>query len=221
MRGLAKSTSIFQLFKQAIRGDEQNFTEGSINKAIFMLSIPMILEMAMESLFAVVDIFYVSRLNDSNAVAVVGLTESVLTIVYSIAIGLSMGATAMVARRIGEKNTKGAAEAALQSIYIGFAIAFVIGIVGFFFYKDILILMGASEEIIATGSGYTRWMFAGNFSVMLLFLINAVFRGAGNAAVAMRSLWFANIINIIIDPMFIFGFAFIPEMGVEGAAIAT
>lgn len=221
MRGLAKSTSIFQLFKQAIRGDEQNFTEGSLNKAIFMLSIPMILEMAMESLFAVVDIFYVSRLNDSNAVAVVGLTESVLTIVYSIAIGLSMGATAMVARRIGEKNTKGAAEAALQSIYIGFAIAFVIGIVGFFFYKDILILMGASEEIIATGSGYTRWMFAGNFSVMLLFLINAVFRGAGNAAVAMRSLWFANIINIIIDPMFIFGFAFIPEMGVEGAAIAT
>lgn len=221
MRGLAKSTSIFQLFKQAIRGDEQNFTEGSINKAIFMLSIPMILEMAMESLFAVVDIFYVSRLNDSNAVAVVGLTESVLTIVYSIAIGLSMGATAMVARRIGEKNTKGAAEAALQSIYVGFAIALVIGLIGFFYYKDILVLMGASTEIITTGSGYTRWMFAGNFSVMLLFLINAVFRGAGNAAVAMRSLWFANVINIIIDPMFIFGFGFIPEFGVEGAAIAT
>lgn len=221
MRDLAKPVSLFQLFKQAIRGDEQNFIDGSLNRAIFMLSIPMILEMAMESLFAVVDIFYVSRLNDSNAVAVVGLTESVLTIVYSIAIGLSMGATAMVARRIGEKNTKGAAEAALQSIYVGFAIAFVIGILGFFYYKDILILMGASEEIIATGSGYTRWMFAGNFSVMLLFLINAVFRGAGNAAVAMRSLWFANILNIIIDPMFIFGFAFIPEMGVEGAAIAT
>lgn len=221
MRSLAKSTSIFQLFKQAIRGDEQNFTEGSINKAIFMLSIPMILEMAMESLFAVVDIFYVSRLNNSNAVAVVGLTESVLTIVYSIAIGLSMGATAMVARRIGEKNSKGAAEAALQSIYVGFAIALVIGLVGFYYYKDILVLMGASTEIISTGSGYTRWMFAGNFSVMLLFLINAVFRGAGNAAVAMRSLWFANIINIIIDPMFIFGFSFIPEFGVEGAAIAT
>ncbi|MEQ8425818.1 MAG: MATE family efflux transporter, partial [Cyclobacteriaceae bacterium] len=221
MRVLAKTASIFQLFKQAIRGDEQNFTEGSINKAIFMLSIPMILEMAMESLFAVVDIFYVSRLNDSNAVAVVGLTESILTIVYSIAIGLSMGATAMVARRIGEKNTKGAAVAALQSIYVGFAIAFTIGIVGFFYYKDILILMGASAEIIEVGSGYTRWMFVGNFSVMLLFLINAVFRGAGNAAVAMRSLWFANILNIIIDPMFIFGFGFIPEFGVEGAAIAT
>jgi putative MATE family efflux protein len=221
MRVLAKTASLFQLFKQAIRGDEQNFTEGSINKAIFMLSVPMILEMAMESLFAVVDIFYVSRLNDSDAVAVVGLTESVLTIVYSIAIGLSMGATAMVARRIGEKNTKGAAVAALQSIYVGFAIAFTIGAIGFFYYKDILIVMGASESIIATGSGYTRWMFVGNFSVMLLFLINAVFRGAGNAAVAMRSLWFANILNIIIDPMFIFGFGFIPEFGVEGAAIAT
>lgn len=221
MRVLAKTASLFQLFKQAIRGDEQNFTEGSINKAIFMLSIPMILEMAMESLFAVVDIFYVSRLNNSDAVAVVGLTESVLTIVYSIAIGLSMGATAMVARRIGEKNTKGAAVAALQSIYVGFAVAFTIGAIGFFYYKDILIAMGASESIIDTGSGYTRWMFVGNFSVMLLFLINAVFRGAGNAAVAMRSLWFANILNILIDPMFIFGFGFIPEFGVEGAAIAT
>ncbi len=221
MRALAKKASIFNLFKQAIRGDEQSFTEGSINKAIFMLSIPMILEMAMESLFAVVDIFYVSRLNSSDAVAVVGLTESILTIVYSIAIGLSMGATAMVARRIGEMNTKGAAEAALQSIYVGFAIALVIGLIGFFFYKDILVVMGASDGIIATGAGYTRWMFAGNFSVMLLFLINAVFRGAGNAAVAMRSLWFANILNIILDPMFIFGFWFIPEFGVEGAAIAT
>lgn len=209
------------MFKQAIRGDEQNFTEGSINKAIFMLSIPMILEMAMESLFAVVDIFYVSRLNDSHAVAVVGLTESVLTLVYSIAIGLSMGATAMVARRIGEKNTKGAAVAALQSIYVGFTIASVIGALGFFFYKDILLLMGASGEIITTGSGYTRWMFVGNFSVMLLFLINAVFRGAGNAAVAMRSLWFANIINIIIDPIFIFGLGPMAGFGVEGAAIAT
>lgn len=221
MRALAKKASIFNLFKQAIRGDEQSFTEGSINKAIFMLSIPMILEMAMESLFAVVDIFYVSRLNSSDAVAVVGLTESILTIVYSIAIGLSMGATAMVARRIGEKNTKGAAEAALQAIYVGFAIALIIGFIGFFFYRDILVIMGASEGIITTGAGYTRWMFAGNFSVMLLFLINAVFRGAGNAAVAMRSLWFANILNIILDPMFIFGFWFIPEFGVEGAAIAT
>ncbi len=221
MRVLVKTASIFSLFKKAIRGEEQNFTEGSLNKAIFMLSIPMILEMAMESLFAVVDIFYVSRLNDSNAVAVVGLTESVLTIVYSVAIGLSMGATAMVARRIGEKNAKGAAVAALQSIYVGFAIAFTIGVLGFFYYKDILIVMGASSEIISVGSGYTRWMFVGNFSVMLLFLINAVFRGAGNAAVAMRSLWFANILNIIIDPMFIFGFGFIPEFGVEGAAIAT
>ncbi|HRW99728.1 MAG TPA: MATE family efflux transporter, partial [Cyclobacteriaceae bacterium] len=221
MRVLAKTTSIFNLFKQAIRGDEQSFTEGSINKAIFMLSIPMILEMAMESLFAVVDIFYVSRLNSSDAVAVVGLTESILTIVYSIAIGLSMGATAMVARRVGEKNTQGAAVAALQSIYLGIGIASLIGILGFFFYEEVLVMMGASSEVIASGSGYTRWMFTGNVSVMLLFLINAVFRGAGNAAVAMRSLWFANLLNIIIDPMFIFGFAFIPAFGVEGAAIAT
>lgn len=221
MRVLAKTASIFRLFKQAIRGDEQNFTEGSINKAIFMLSIPMILEMAMESLFAVVDIFFVSRLNDSDSVAVVGLTESVLTIVYSVAMGLSMGATAMVARRVGEKDTTGAAASALQSIYVGFAIAVITGVTGFFFYKDILIMMGASDGIISTGSGYTRWMFAGNFSVMLLFLINAVFRGAGNAAVAMRSLWFANILNMILDPIFIFGLGPIPEFGVEGAAIAT
>ncbi|MGE0587592.1 MAG: MATE family efflux transporter [Cyclobacteriaceae bacterium] len=221
MQVLAKTISIFNLFKQAIRGDEQNFTEGSINKAIFMLSIPMILEMAMESLFAVVDIFYVSRLNSSDAVAVVGLTESILTIVYSIAIGLSMGATAMVARRVGEKNTQGAAVAALQSIYLGIGIASLIGVLGFFFYEDVLVMMGASSELIANGSGYTRWMFTGNVSVMLLFLINAVFRGAGNAAVAMRSLWFANLLNIIIDPIFIFGFAFIPAFGVEGAAIAT
>ena len=212
---------LFSLFKQAVKGDEQNFTEGSINRAIFLLSIPMILEMAMESLFAVVDIFFVSRLNDSNAVAAVGLTESLLALVYSIAMGLGMGATAMVARRVGEKDPSGAGTAAVQSIYIGLAASLFISLTGIFFYKDLLAMMGASKEVIQAGSGYTRWMLIGNFSIMFLFIINAIFRGAGNAAIAMRSLWIGNIFNMILDPIFIFGFGFIPAFGVEGAAIAT
>ena len=212
---------LFSLFKQAVKGDEQNFTEGSINRAIFLLSIPMILEMAMESLFAVVDIFFVSRLNNSNAVAAVGLTESLLALVYSIAMGLGMGATAMVARRVGEKDPSGAGTAAVQSIYIGLAASLFISLTGIFFYKDLLAMMGASKEVIQAGSGYTRWMLIGNFSIMFLFIINAIFRGAGNAAIAMRSLWIGNIFNMILDPIFIFGFGFIPAFGVEGAAIAT
>jgi putative MATE family efflux protein len=212
---------LYTLFKQAVKGDEQNFTEGSINRAIFLLSIPMILEMAMESLFAVVDIFFVSRLNDSNAVAAVGLTESLLALVYSIAMGLGMGATAMVARRVGEKDPSGAGTAAVQSIYIGLAASLFISLTGIFFYKDLLAMMGASKEVIQAGSGYTRWMLIGNFSIMFLFIINAIFRGAGNAAIAMRSLWIGNIFNMILDPIFIFGFGFIPAFGVEGAAIAT
>jgi putative MATE family efflux protein len=213
--------SYFNLFKEAVRGKEQDFTEGSINKAIFFLSIPMILEMAMESLFAVVDIFFVSRLNDSNAVAAVGLTESCLAIVYSLAMGLGMGATAMVARRVGEKNPSGAGAAAVQSIYIGLAASLLVSLVGIFFYQDLLILMGASAEVIEAGAGYTRWMLVGNFSIMFLFIINAIFRGAGNPAIAMRSLWLGNIFNMILDPIFIFGFGPIEPMGVEGAAIAT
>lgn len=209
------------MIKQAIRGDEQDFTAGGLNRAIFLLALPMILEMSMESLFAVVDIFFVSRLNNSHAVAAIGLTESVLTIVYSIAIGLSMGATAMVARRVGEKDREGAAVASVQAIYIGLAISVVLGGLGAVFYQDVLQLMGASSEIVSTGSRYTLWMFAGNISVMMLFLINAIFRGAGSAAIAMRSLWLANICNMILDPMFIFGFGLIPAFGVEGAAIAT
>lgn len=209
------------MIKQAIRGDEQDFTAGGLNRAIFLLALPMILEMSMESLFAVVDIFYVSRLNNSHAVAAIGLTESVLTVVYSIAIGLSMGATAMVARRVGEKDREGAAVASVQAIYIGLAISVVLGGLGAVFYQDVLQLMGASSEIVSTGSRYTLWMFAGNISVMMLFLINAIFRGAGSAAIAMRSLWLANICNMILDPMFIFGFGLIPAFGVEGAAIAT
>ena len=221
MTAFTKTASIFRLFKEAIRGDEQNFTEGSINRAIFLLSIPMILEMAMESLFAVVDIFFVSRLNSSDAVAAIGLTESMLTLVYSIAMGLSMGATAMVARRIGEKDEPGAAAAGIQSVYIGLAFALLISITGTVFYKDLLHLMGSPEAVIAIGSGYTRLMLGGNISIVMLFLINAIFRGAGNAAIAMRSLWIANLINMLLDPIFIFGWGPIPSFGVEGAAIST
>ena len=221
MNAFTKKASVFSLFKQAILGTEQNFTEGSINRAIFLLSIPMILEMAMESLLAVVDIFFISRLNNNDAVTVVGLTESVIAIVYSMAMGIGMAATAMVARRIGEKDATGAAIAAVNALYIGMTLSLAISVIGLFFYKDILMLMGASESIIAIGSGYTQWMLAGNFSIVALFLVNAIFRGAGNAAIAMHSLWIANILNMILDPILIFGWGPIPSLGVEGAAIAT
>jgi putative MATE family efflux protein len=218
---IAKTASIFRLFKEAIQGSEQNFTEGSLNRAIFLLSVPMILEMLMESLFAVVDIFFVSRLNDSDAVATVGLTESMLTLVYSLAIGLSMGATAMVARRVGEKDIKAAQVAAVQAIYLGLFLSLLISLVGIFLAEDLLRVMGANESLIANNSGYTRWMLTGNITIMMLFLINAVFRGAGDASLAMRSLWLANLLNMVFDPIFIFGFGPIPAFGVEGAAIAT
>lgn len=216
-----KTASVFRLFKAAIQGSEQNFTEGNINKAIFLLAIPMIVEMGMESVFAVVDIFYVSRLNNSNAVAAVGYTESVLSILYSLAMGLGMGATAIVARRVGEHDTEGASVAAVQAIYLGLAVSFTISMLGIFYYKDILQLMGASQDVITSSSSYAFWMFAGNYTVTLLFLINAIFRGAGNAAIAMKALLIANVLNIILDPIFIFGLGPIPAMGVEGAAVAT
>lgn len=183
-----KISSFFRLFKEAVKGTEQDYTALSIDRAIFMLSIPMILEMVMESLFAVVDVYWVSRLNDNDGVATIGLTESVLTLVYSLAIGLSMGATAMVARRVGEKDFAAAKVAAAQAIYIGLGISLLVSIVGIFFSEDILRLMGASESLIANNSGYTRWMLTGNITIMMLFLINAVFRGAGDASLAMRSL---------------------------------
>lgn len=220
MRFYTKSKSIFSLFKQSLSGTEQNYTTGSINKAIFLLSVPMVLEMLMESLFAVVDIFFVSKVS-VNATATVGLTESVLTLVYSIAIGLSMAVTAMVARRVGEKQFRRASITAIQAIYLALGISFVIGVSGFWFAEDILRLMGGSEALIKEGVGYTRWMLGGNLSIMLLFLINAIFRGAGDASLAMRSLWLANILNIALDPIFIFGLGPIPAFGVEGAAIAT
>ncbi|HZY79751.1 MAG TPA: MATE family efflux transporter [Cyclobacteriaceae bacterium] len=217
----AKDASIYTLLKQAILGTELNFTEGSIRRAIFLLSVPMIIEMGMESVFAIVDIYFVSRLNDNNAVTAVGLTELSLTAIYSIAMGLATGATALVARRVGEKDQKGAAIAGIQAIYIGIAFAVLFTAVGFIWSGNILRLLGAEQAVIETGVGYMRWMWCGNLTIMMLFLINGIFRGAGNAAIAMKALMLANALNIVLDPIFIFGFGPIPAMGVEGAAIAT
>lgn len=213
--------SIFSLLKQAILGTELNFTEGSINRAIFLLSVPMIIEMGMESVFAVVDIYFVSRLKDNSAVTAVGLTELSLTIIYSIAMGISMGATALVSRRVGEKDEKGASIAGVQAIYIGLFFATIFTVVGFIWSADILRLFGADEKVVGIGTGYILWMICGNLTIMLLFLINGIFRGAGNAAIAMKALVLANGLNIVLDPVFIFGLGPIPAMGVTGAAIAT
>lgn len=221
MTAFTKVSSFFRLFKQALKGEQQDYTSISIDKAVFLLAIPMILEMSMESVFAVVDAFWVGRMNDNDAMATIGLTESILTLVYSIAIGLSMGATAMVARRVGEKDIKAAQVAAMQSIYIGIGLSIIVSVVGLFFSRDILRIMGASETLIENNVGYTQWMLGGNLTIMMLFLINAVFRGAGDASLAMRSLILSNGLNIVLDPLFIFGFGPIPAMGVEGAAIAT
>ncbi|MBR9915754.1 MAG: MATE family efflux transporter [Algicola sp.] len=210
----------FLYLKQALSGKEQEFTSGSIRKAVFMLSIPMILEMLMESVFAVVDIFYVSKVS-VNAVATIGLTESVITLVYALAIGLSMAATAVVARRVGEKNREAASRAAVQVIILGVAISVLISIVGIIFPKEILALMGGEPDLIAEGYGYTQILLGGNVTIMLLFLINAIFRGAGDASMAMWTLILSNGLNIILDPIFIFGVGPVPAYGVEGAAIAT
>lgn len=204
----------------AIKGSEKEFTSGSINRAIFLLSIPMILEMIMESLFAVADVFFVAQVG-VNAVATVGLTESVITLIYALAMGMSMAASAMVARRIGEKKPEAAAEAAAQAIVVATTIAVVLGLLGFIYAEDILRLMGGEADLVAEGAGYTRIMFGTNIVIMLLFLLNGIFRGAGDAAIAMRSLWIANGLNILLDPFFIFGWAFFPELGVQGAAVAT
>jgi len=210
----------FKYFKIAVSGKEESFTTGSIRRAIFMLSIPMILEMLMESIFAIVDIFYVSQVS-VNAVATIGLTESVITLVYAIAIGLSMAATAIVARRVGENDLKGASQAAVQVIFLGTAVAIGISVIGILYPKEILGIMGAEADLIEEGYGYTQILMGGNITIMLLFLINAIFRGAGNASIAMWTLILSNGLNIILDPIFIFGFGPIEAHGVEGAAIAT
>ncbi|MFP2995042.1 MATE family efflux transporter [Spongiivirga sp. MCCC 1A20706] len=212
--------SIFNNLKEALKGSQQDFTTGSIRKAVFMLSIPMILEMMMESIFALVDAYFVSSLGP-NAIATVGLTESVLTLVYAVAIGLSMGVTAIVARRIGEKDPEGASQTAVQAIILGCIVAIIISCIGILFPKEILRLMGGEPDLIEEGFGYTQILLGGNITIMLLFLINAIFRGAGDASVAMKVLIVSNGLNIILDPMFIFGFGPIPEFGVKGAAIAT
>lgn len=205
---------IVKFITEAIAGKDQDFTTGSIRKAVFLLAIPMILEMCMESVFAIVDIFFVGKLG-ANATATVGLTESVLAIIYSIAMGLGMAATAMVARRVGEKNYDHAAKAGAQAILISLAVTLLVTVTGILFAGDVLRLMGATEEIIVFGASYTRIMLTGNIVIMLLFLLNGIFRGAGNAAIAMRSLWLANICNIILCPLLIHVF------GLKGAAMAT
>lgn len=210
----SKLSSFIKLFKQALRGDLHDYTEGSIPRAVFLLAIPMILELSLESVFAVVDIFFVSKLG-ADAIATVGLTESVITIIYSLAIGLSTAATAVVARRIGEKNPEKASEAAAQSILISIGVAFILSLTGAIFADDILRLMNASEEVIVVGTPFARIMLGTSVIIILLFLINGIFRGAGDAAIAMRSLWIASIINIILCPIMIHFF------GLTGAAIAT
>lgn len=213
--------TLWGLFKQALSGKVQvDLTKGSIGVAAFLLAVPMVLEMGMESIFAVVDIFFVSALG-FQAVAVVGLTEAVLTILYAVSIGLSMGVTAMIARRIGEGDSARANQAAGQALWIGFAVAMVVGSIGLTLADDILRFMGAEDEVLALGSQYTTIMLTGSITIVYLFLINAIFRGAGDASIAMRSLWLANGINIVLDPMFIFGIGPFPEMGVAGAAVAT
>lgn len=211
---------VYRFVSAALKGEEQDITRLPIRRAIVLLSIPMVLEMMMESLFAVVDVFFVARLG-IHAVATVGLTESVMMLVYSLAIGLSAAATAMVARRIGEGDKENAATAAFQSIWIGLVLAVLLGVAGYLYTPQILAMLGGDAQLIREGQGYTRLMFAGNITIMMLFLLNAIFRGAGDAVLAMRSLWLANVINIILDPCLIMGLGPFPEMGIEGAAVAT
>jgi putative MATE family efflux protein len=212
--------SLWSSVQEALRGSHQDFTAGSLNRAILLLAIPMVLEMVLESLFAVVDVFWVGRLG-ADAVATVGLTESLLSLVFAVGLGLSLSTTAMVARRIGEKDPAGAAVAGVQAIALGLAISALMGIPCFFYAPQLLRLMGASPQIGAVGSGYARIALGGSGAIMMLFLNNAIFRGAGDAAIAMRLLWVSNIINLVLDPCLIFGWGPFPKLGVTGAALAT
>jgi putative MATE family efflux protein len=217
-----KLSSFWSLIRQALRGDQQDYTIGSIRRAVLLLAVPMILEMSLESVFAVVDLYFVGHLrNSDNAIQTVGLTESVLTIIYSLAIGISMAATALVARRVGEKNSDAAAHAGMQAIWVAVILTIAISVSGFVFAADILKLMGAETETIRAGTIYTRIMMGGSLVIMALFLINGIFRGAGDASMAMKSLWIANICNIILCPLLINGLGPIPSFGIAGAAMAT
>jgi putative MATE family efflux protein len=215
-----KLYAFFSLVRTAITGSEKEFTTGSIDKAIFLLAVPMVLEMVMEGLFAIVDIFFVSKLG-KEATATIGLTEVVITQVVALALGLSMATTAMVARRIGEKDREGACVAAIQAIFIGVIVCLVIAVIFYFTSADILRLMGGSAELIRKGNGYTRILLTGSSTLFFLFLLNGIFRGAGDASIAMRTLWLANGINIILNPLLIFGIGPFHEFGVAGAAIGT
>jgi putative MATE family efflux protein len=216
----ASSTSLWKELKNAVRGTEADYTKISLKKAIFLLAVPMILELVMESTFAVVDIFFVGKLG-ASAVATVGLTETYLFLLYSIAMGVATAVTAIIARRIGEKKKGEAGVTGVQAIFLGILISMPFAFAGIFYAKELLALMGADEWSIEHGYRYTQWMLGGNAVIVLLFVINAIYRGAGDAAIAMRVLWFANGLNIILDPILIFGFGPIPAMVIEGAAIAT
>jgi putative MATE family efflux protein len=210
----------WSLLREGLHGSNRDFTEGHVGHAVIVLAIPMVMEMSMESLFAVVDIFFVSQLG-ADAVATVGLTESMLAIVYSVAMALCIGATAMVARRIGEKDSDGAAVAAVQVVVLGVVVAAVLGLAGALNARWLLASMGASEAVLAGPATFTVIMLGGNVVIMLLFLLNAIFRAAGDAAIAMRMLWIANAINLVLDPCLIFGLGPFPALGVVGAAVAT
>ncbi len=216
----APPTGVWETVREALRGSTIDYTTAPIGRAVVMLAIPMVMEMAMESIFAVADVFWVARLG-ADAVATVGLTESLLTLIYTAAMGLSIGATALVARRTGEHDYEGAARAAGQSVLLGLAVAAAIALTAAPFAASLLRLMGASEDVVRTGSGYTRVMLGGNATIVLLFMLNAVFRGSGDAAVAMRVLCLGNVINIALGPCFIMGLGPFPELGVMGASVAT
>jgi putative MATE family efflux protein len=206
--------------REAVMGTSQDFTEGSIGRAIVLLAVPMVLEMCMESLFGVVDVFWVAHLG-ADAITTVGLTETCMTVLYCIALGLGMGATALVARRTGEKDDAAAGVVAVQAILVGLIVAAITAVLGYAFAPDLLRVMGGAEDVVRIGAGYTRMMFAGSVTIFLLFLINAVFRGAGDAATAMRALWIANAVNICVNPCLIFGIGPFPRLGVTGSALGT
>jgi putative MATE family efflux protein len=220
MAETSRGRGIFAFLREALSDNDVDFTRAPVGRALGLLAVPMMLEMAMESVFAVADIIFVSRIG-TDAVAAVGITEALVTVLYAIAIGLGMGVTAMVSRRIGARDAEGAARTTGQAIWIGAAVSLVTGLSGAIFAEDLLRLMGASAGVIATGAGYTTILLGGSISIVYLFLLNAAFRGAGDAAVALRSLWLANGINIVLDPCLIFGLGPFPELGVTGAAVAT
>ena len=217
---LEEERSWWKAVREAVAGSQQDYTEGPLGRAVLLLAVPMVLEMSMESLFGILDVFWVGRLG-SDAVAIVGVTEALLTLVFAVALGLSLSTTATIARRIGEKDPESAAVTAVQAILLGVAVAVPTGVVGLVWPRELLGLMGMPAAVVEKNWTYTAWMLGGNATILLLFLINAIFRGAGDASIAMRSLWLANAVNIVLDPCLIFGLGPFPEMGIAGAAMGT